>query len=59
MRRRMITKGRRRPKRSQTSMSFMYAVAGSFEETDWLRVYMTSMLVMAIGMLVLKCSFLK
>ena len=40
-------------------MSFMYAVAGSFEETDWLRVYMTSMLVMAIGMLVLKCSFLK
>ena len=59
MRRRMMMKDRSSPKSNHTSMSFMYAVVGSFEDTDWFKVYITSMLVIAIGMLVLKCSFLK
>ena len=37
----------------------MYEVAGNLEVMDPFRVYITSMEVMASGMAVLKCSFLK
>ena len=47
------------PNRSQMSMSFIYDVGGSVLDTDWLRVYMTNMEVIATGKLVLKCSGLK
>ena len=41
------------------STNFIYEVAGSLEVMDPLRVYMTSMEVIARGTAVLKCSFLK
>jgi hypothetical protein len=53
----MIKKGRNKAKRSQTSMSLIYEVGGSFDVTELLSVYITSMTV--TGTLVLKCSLLK
>ena len=55
----MIKKGTMRPKSSQTSISLIYDVGGSLEDTELLRVYITSMVVTATGTLVLKCSLLK
>ena len=55
----MIKKGTIRPKRSQISISLISDVGGSLEETELLRVYITSMVVTATGTLVLKCSLLK
>ena len=55
----MMKKGWLNPNRSQISINFTYDVGGSLAEMDWLRVYMTSMEVIATGILVLKCSDLK
>ena len=55
----MMKKGSINPKSSQISISLTYEVSGNFEDTDWLRVYITSIVVTATGMLVLKCSLLK
>ena len=41
------------------SMNLIVDVIGSFEATELLRVYITSIAVMETGMLVLKCSLLK
>ena len=58
-RRIIIKKWRNNPKMIQMSMNLIVDVCGSFEATELLRVYITSMAVMATGMLVLKCSLLK
>ena len=55
----MIKKGTIRPMSSQISISLIYDVGGSLEETELFRVYITSMVVTATGTLVLKCSLLK
>ena len=43
----------------QMSMNLIVDVTGSFEATELLRVYITSIAVIETGILVLKCSLLK
>ena len=50
---------RNSPKKIQISMNLMLAVFGSLAAMELLRVYITSIAVIAIGTLVLKCSLRK
>ena len=58
-RRMRIRKWRNKPKIIQISINLIVAVCGSLEAMEWLRVYITSIAVIATGILVLKCSLLK
>ena len=59
MRRTRMMKCRKWPYMIHTSINLIIEVCGSFEDTVWFRVYITSIAVMATGMLTLKCSCLK